>query len=620
MCGIYGLVSLDQAVDPSEGLRRTQMLTHRGPDFRGSRLRDNVFLGHTRLSILDLTPAGNQPFTDGEDALVFNGEIYNWRALQQQYLAGETLHSRSDTEVLFLLLKRMGSSCLPLLNGMFAFAFHEPAKRTLLLARDTVGIKPLYFVSGASRFEFSSEIKSLEYEPDLNRLKEFVIFNRFGEDFLPFANVHEVLPGNYVALDCVTGRQTQHAYLEVESRVRRETYQQLAARHDLVDELDTLLQRSVALHEQSDAPIGVLCSGGVDSSIISAIVAKRHPNIALYHADFEGEGSEAHFADMVARHIGAPINKTRISQGQFWELFPEVTFAQDMPVSQPHSVSLCLIARKAQQDGLKVLLSGEGADELFGGYWWHQYYKNSLSKRSPRWWPSNVLSHAVRSFLTRFEGPDAYLYFKYAAPEHQQSAHVGFGFSTWSLGEPVHALSLVGQDFRAWSRWQHALASYDWMSDKREASVQSFMLLNMRFLMQQLLQRLDRMLMIRSIEGRVPFLENSLFDFALNLPLSQKIRRKETKFLLKQVALRYLPADVVTRGKMGFTVPWLTYADKFPKILEDGFVADWTKLTRAELKAWTQQDAGLLYKLIAIEVWGRIFVHKERWQDVRVEF
>lgn len=181
------------------------------------------------------------------------------------------------------------------------------------------------------------------------------------------------------------------------------------------------------------------------------------------------------------------------------------------------------------------------------------------------WWPSNVLSRAVRSFLTRFEGPDAYLYFKYAAPEYQQSAHVGFGFSTWSLGEPVHALSLVGQDFRAWSRWQHALASYDWMSDKREASVQSFMLLNMRFLMQQLLQRLDRMLMIHSIEGRVPFLENSLFDFALNLPLSQKIRRKETKYLLKQVALRYLPSDVVTRGKMGFTVPWLTYADKFPQ-------------------------------------------------------
>lgn len=619
MCGIYGKVGFEQQVDSQECLRRTQMLNHRGPDYCGTYSTESIFLGHARLSILDLTPAGNQPFGDGEAQLVFNGEIYNWQELRSQYLAGQELHSHSDTEVLFLLLRKMGTSCLPLLNGMFGFAYFTRASQKLILARDMAGIKPLYFIPRSTNFEFSSEIKNLEYTPDLNRLKEYLIFGRFGEDFLPYANVSEVLPGTYVELDCISGKWSPKTYREFESLVDPKTYRQQAASGNLVDHLDALLQRSVAMHEQSDAPIGFLCSGGLDSSLITAIAAKRHSNIALYHADFEGEGRELSFAEQVARHVGAPLHTTKISRGKFWQMFAENTYAQDLPIQHPHSLSLSLIAERVQADGLKVLLSGEGADELFDGYYFYPSYERLMHSKSSTRDPRRILSKLLRKVWSRLQSdPDPYWFFSEFNSIFQQHAHVGFG-DAWSLSEPIQALSLVGQDFKAWARWQQATEAFGWMEDKREAGVQSFQLFYMRYHLQPLLHRLDRMLMLHSIEGRVPYLENDVMQFSLNLPLSRKINGRSGKYLLKQVALRYLPADIVNRQKIGFVVPWGSYAKQFPKILEDGFVAEWTRLTKKQLISWVNDDPVQLYRLISIEVWGRIFVHKTPWTDLNVE-
>ena len=620
MCGIYGKVGFGRQVDAQEGLRRTQMLNHRGPDYCGVYSTDSIFLGHARLSILDLTPAGNQPFGDDEAQLVFNGEIYNWQELRSTYLPGQELRSHSDTEVLFLLLRKMGAACLPLLNGMFAFAYYTVSTRKMLLARDMVGIKPLNFVAGPSQFEFSSEIKNLDYEPDLNRLKEYLVFGRFGEDFLPYANVREILPGSFVELDCASGQWSQKPYREVESLVSPEAYRQLASSSNLVDQLDGLLQRSIAMHEQSDAPIGFLCSGGLDSSLITAIAAKRRPNIALYHADFEGEGRELDYAEQVARHVGAPLRKTTLTKEEFWQLFPELTYALDLPIQHPHSISLSLIARKARADGVKVLLAGDGADELFMGYPFYSSYAGSLSNYRHRGDPRTILRMALNALRRALNSaPDPYWFFSDINRAFQKHAHVGFGGDAGSLAEPFKALGLVSQDFKAWARWQQATEAYAWMGDNREANVLSFQLFYMRNFLQPLLHRLDRMLMNPSVEGRVPFLENELMQFALNLAVSQKINGSSNKHLLKQVALRYLPANIVNRTKKGFTVPFAQYVTKYPKILENGFVADWTRLTKKQLVSWCNGDIDQLYRLISIEVWGRIFVHKTPWTDIRVD-
>lgn len=620
MCGIYGKIGFGRKVDASECLRRTQMLNHRGPDYCGAYSAENIFLGHARLSILDLTPAGNQPFGDGQAQLIFNGEIYNWQELRSKYLAGQEFHSHTDTEVLFLLLRKMGAACLPLLNGMFAFAYYTVATRKIILVRDKVGIKPLNFVAGSSYFEFSSEIKNLDYEPDLSRLKEYLVFNRFGEDFLPYANVREVLPGSFVELDCDSGQWSQNPYCEVESLISPEIFSSLANSENLVDQLDALLQRSVSMHEQSDAPIGFLCSGGLDSSLITAIAAKRRQNIALYHADFEGEGRELDYAEQVARHVGAPLIKTTLTKDQFWQLFPEMTYALDLPIQHPHSISLSLIAQKARTDGVKVLLAGDGADELFMGYWFYSAYARSLSKYRHPGDPRTLLRKFI-NVLRRSIGfeQDPYWFFSDINRSFQKHAHVGFGGDTCSLADPYQAMSLISQDFKGWKRWHQATEAFAWMGDCREANVLSFQLFYMRNFLQPLLHRLDRMLMNPSVEGRTPFLENELIQFALNLPLAQKINGSSGKHLLKQVALRYLPPDIVNRTKKGFTVPFASYVTKYPKILDNGFVADWTRMTKKELVTWCNGDIDLLYKLISIEVWGRIFVHKTPWTEIRVE-
>ncbi|TLS78406.1 asparagine synthase (glutamine-hydrolyzing) [Mariprofundus erugo] len=620
MCGIYGKVWLDKKADTEDGQRRTQALNHRGPDYCGMYSDKNVFLGHARLSIQDLTEAGNQPFGDGESKLIFNGEIYNWHEIYSQYLSDQPLHTHSDTEVLYLLLKKMGANCLPLLDGMFAFAYYTKSTRQLILARDMTGIKPLNFVPGLLGFEFSSEIKNLELAPDLNRLKEFFYFGRFGEDFLPYENLNEVLPGSYVILDCESNQWSQQPYREAESLVDSATYNRLLTSDDLVDQLDSLLQRSVAMHEQSDAPIGFLCSGGLDSSLITAIAAKRHGNMALYHADFEGEGRELEYAERVAKHVGAPLHKTTLSKKEFWQYFPEMTYSMDLPIQHPHSVSLNLISKKVRADGVKVLLAGDGADELFLGYPFYSSYANSLSNfRSAG--DFKTLIRKIVNVIRRAVNPisNSYWYFCDIDRGFQKHAHVGFGGDASSFLPPFQAMSLVSQDFKAWKRWSQATNAYDWMKDGREASVLGFQLFYLRYFLQPLLHRLDRMLMETSVEGRVPFLENELIRFALNLPVDKKINHDGGKYLLKQVALRYLPEDIVNRRKKGFTVPFKNYVTKYPDILDGGFVSDWAHLTRKELVSWCNGDVDMLYRLISIEVWGRIFVHKTHWSEINID-
>ena len=620
MCGIYGKVTFNRGLDVSECLRRTKMLNHRGPDYCGHYTSANVFLGHTRLSILDLSPASNQPFGDSEAQLIFNGEIYNWNYLRERYLPDRDLTTRSDTEVLFELFRQMGPDCLPLLNGMFSFAYFDRKSNKIFLARDMVGIKPLYFTANTDQFELSSEIKNLDYQTDLTRMKEYLWFGRFGENFLPFSNVLEVSPGSFVELDCSSGNWTQSAYREVESLGDPAMHAELASAGDLVDRLDELLQRSVHLHEQSDAPIGYLCSGGLDSSLITAIAAKGGQNLSLYHADFEGAGRELHYAEQVSRHVGAPLRKTTLGKDDFWRKFPELTYASDLPIQHPHSVSLNVVAQRARDDGVKVLLAGDGADELFMGYWFYSAYASSLSDFWSRWDPRTAL-RKVQNAVRRRVAPsaDPYWYFANVHRGFQRHAHVGFGGDATHMALPFQGLAFVNQDFKAWKRWQQALEANRWMADGREKSALSFQMFYMRQFLQPLLHRLDRMLMNPSVEGRVPFLENDLMKFAFNLEMRQKSSGSTTKHLLKQVALRYLPPEIVNRKKRGFTVPFASYITKYPDLLNDGFVGDWAGLTNKEIQSWCNGDVDQIYRLLSIEVWGRIFVHKTPWTDIAIE-
>lgn len=620
MCGLYGRVSFGSDLNVVECLRRTKMLEHRGPDFLGHYTSENVFLGHTRLSILDLSPSGNQPFGIGKPRLAFNGEIYNWRELKARYLGDIELNTRSDTEVLYELLRKMGPDCLPLLNGMFSLAFYDGAARKIYLARDTVGIKPLYLIADSTGFEFSSEIKNLRYSVDAGRLNHYLCFGTFGEDYLPFGNVREIPPGSFAVIDCLNGTWTQTAFQEIESFADPDTYSELSCSTNLVDRLDELLQRSIRIHEQSDAPIGYLCSGGLDSSLITAMAAKRGQNMALYHADFEGGHRELDYAQQVASHVGAPLRTTTLGKELFWRKFAEITYASDLPVQHPHAVSLNLIAQRARNDDVKVLLAGDGADELFMGYWFYSAYASSLSQFWGKFDFRTVLRKA-QNLLRRNVRPyaDPYWYFANIQRAFQKHAHVGFGGDCNHLSNPLQGLALVNQDFKPWKSWQRALETYSWLGDNRESNTLSFQMFYMRQFLQPLLHRLDRMLMNTSVEGRVPFLENDLMRFALNLEVKQKANGNTTKYILKELASRYLPQNIVHRRKQGFSVPFADYVTGYPNILNDGFVSDWTRLSNKELRAWCNDDLDQIYRLVSIEVWGRIFVEKTPWADIDVK-
>lgn len=616
MCGIYGYISHKNPFLPEEKVDKLRMLSHRGPDNTGFYHKDNLFLGHMRLSILDLSDAANQPFQDSQCCLIYNGEIYNYLQLREKHLGGKHWLTSSDTEVLFELLRLQGIGCLPLLNGMFALAFYDKSKNELLLARDTVGIKPLYYIAEPDFFEFSSEIKSLSFVPDLDALKDVLVYGHFEEGCLPYKNVKELMPGHVLQLELGTGKYRIEPFVRLEDKVNDARFKEFSQAGNLASQLDSLLQSSILLHLQSDAPIGALCSGGIDSSLISALAVKHRKDVRLYHAGVAGERGEEGYARMVSDHLNVPLESIRMTKEEYWNAFPVVTYHNDLPIYHPNDISLYSICRKAQSDGMKVLLSGEGADELFGGYAWHQYFASVLKRYDrrvmSRGFLGGVISRAIERISQSGGFPDL------DKDDFIHCSALGIGYSSGEIGSLARSSSLAAQQFKAWKRWMENLEVYEGLAGKNEAAVLSFLLNNLYGHLSSILHRTDRILMMNSLEGRVPFLENSIFEFALNLPLRQKISGKEGKVILKKVASRYLPHEVVYRRKAGFPVPWYEYLPSVPHILNDGFVCGWTGLSAMNLQSWYRSDPLLKFRLISIEVWGRIFVWDQDPEDVKV--
>ncbi len=622
MCGIYGRISFRGEPDGGEGLRRLSLLAHRGPDHQGHYSESGVFLGHVRLSIIDPDPAAHQPFGaaqggpfgGGSARLVYNGEVYNFLGLRGEFQDAEW-RTRSDTEVVFRFLRTHGEACLPRFNGMFALAYWDGEKKSLLLARDRAGIKPLYYRADESGFEFASEIKAFGQKPGhFEALKEVLARGYVGTD-LPFPDVKELEPGHQLRVDQVSGKWESHPFAPLQGMVDSERMREFQDPATWEGELERRLEASVDLHLQSDAPLAALCSGGIDSSLLSAL-AHRRRNLPLYHCGVEGRGGEEHFAQAVARHLKTELIVERMRPEDYWELLPEVTWHLDLPVYFQNDVGLHLIARRAHRDGIKVLWCGEGSDELFGGYTWHQdLHRLLLGRKRLR----SLGPFAERAWKKTRSLLDFWLGRPHFTPEETtRFAAFGLCYPAPGIDRIYKGYALASEDFRAWKRWDESLRAYAGHAPADEVPVQALLLDNLRGHLRSILHRTDRVLMANSIEGRVPFLENSLMEFALNLPLQAKIRGRKGKALLKAVARRHLPASIIDRPKMGFPVPWERYLPEHPRILTDGFVSEWTRLTPEQISAFHGGDPALRFRLIAIEVWGRIFAFGEKPASIRV--
>jgi asparagine synthase (glutamine-hydrolysing) len=612
MCGLFGVFFFDRTQQPERerALRSVHSLDHRGPDAQGMHLAEGIVLGHTRLSFLDLSPEGNQPLWDSQRryALIYNGEIYNFRELRAGLRErGYSFRTESDTEVLLYGLIDAGPAFLRDADGMFAFALYDRVEHSLLVGRDRFGIKPLYVAHRPDGLVFSSELKALRDWIDF-RANERMLAAYLGGFDLPTAGA-TFLQGVDFFPTGASGRVTAERrtlepqpFFPVEEFWQPDLRNELARRpvRKLIDRFDELLAESVRLHMIADVPVGALCSGGVDSSLILALATKHSSSLAIFHANVLGKHSEFPAAQTLAKHLRLDLVSVEVRDSDFLEQMPDVISNLEFPfLYHPNSIPFLQVTRLVQSRGTKAVLTGEGADEILLGY--ADIPLRGLIRRYHR------AIDAVRSVVHRIPWVGNILWRTPAGAEPPLGKLIVGGFEEDALPE-------------------FAAAALD--SGDAETQRIAFQLLG--YHLRTLLMRNDRLGMAASIEARFPYLEHELVRFAVNLPRSLKIRTStsaideirhpliSTKWILRQVAARYLPRELAFRVKRGFPTGAFDRIRIDTKYFNDSWLASHYRLDRRGLaqmhRSASRHD---LLRLLMLDAWGRIVLEQEPREAVR---
>lgn len=549
MCGIVGVMY----ADPTRRCEREILTTmrdtfvYRGPDDAGLYLEGPVGLGHRRLSIIDLR-GGHQPMSidDGAYWIVFNGEIYNYRSLREELIRkGHHFQTQSDTEVILRLYAEQGEACVHALNGMFAFAIWDMRRRTLFLARDRMGVKPLYYAVTQEAFLFASEIKAIVNSGLVSArcreeaVGEYLLFRQVAGPETLFREVMSLPPGCTLMLHDGSPRIARYWS-------PRPPQDRLAIPYEEAKEtLTELLYDSVKLRLISDVPVGTFCSGGVDSSLVTALAAKiKGDAVNTFSVGFdEPEYDESAFALMVSKQYGTIHHQLIIGNDEFSELFPRMVWQNDEPLHFANSVQIFALSRLAKQS-VTVVLTGEGSDELFAGYPRYRIpgmaaiYRRMLSplRASIRFWGRLSGDHRIAK-LDRFAARTSFETLLYNS----------------SVVHPDVVSAIAPHLVQ--SRLEYRRSCLAGTHDLGLDAVGKLLLLDQECFLVSILNRQDKMSMAASIESRVPFMDYRIVEFANRLPSSYKLRGGTGKILVKDVARAFLPSETVDRRKSGFGVP-----------------------------------------------------------------
>ena len=601
MCGLVGILRRDgEKIDANRIDLMLAPMLHRGPDGRGCWAEDEVALGHLRLSILDLSERASQPIASagGEAVLVYNGEVYNFRALRSELeREGAVFASSGDTEVVLQALLRWGPErAIPRFNGMFALAYFDRRSRELWLARDRFGIKPLYRAECGGELLFASEPQALLAHPGMTRrpdrlaIASHILRGRQDARLTFFEGVEAIEPGTWWRIGR-SGAQ-QHRYYHVLDAL--DVPRLLAARPDgAVSRLEALLDQSVRLHLASDVPLATICSGGVDSSLVAACASRHHQDLRCYVADEPSHRGEGRFAQRVADHLGVQLTRVMMDRETQLRHWPEATWFEGHPLYARSSVALFVLARACRADGIKVLLNGEGSDELFGGY-------PTQAGAYREWRLRNRLVLLLDPFQQRR---------KRSFRRLRSDRFLGVSRLD-ALG--TTGIAVIDGDGELRRR-----ALEEKLGPVRSAADRAFLvrcLDDLYFILDPLLRRHDRMAMAASIEMRVPFLENDLIDFAIHLPRRAKLHRGQSKWVVKQMAEKRLPADIVHARKRAFPMPG-EFDLGCEELLAGGAAAEllhWTQRTRQELIPMLRRRSNLRFALVGLELWGRIHLRGDK--------
>jgi asparagine synthase (glutamine-hydrolysing) len=548
MCGIVGLFLRHSACDAVAIDRMRDLVVHRGPDDSGSFVAGPVGLGHRRLSIIDLG-SGHQPMAtaDGRFTIVFNGEIYNYRELRRELEAeGARFRTLSDTEVILHLHARSGDAAVRRLNGIFAYALWDAAEQRLLLVRDRAGIKPLYYSATTQGVAFGSEIKSLFLSGCVpariatRHVGEYLLYRHVAGTETLFEGVQSLSPGHMLE---IRAGQPGMPLAYWDPNAFPAGFQ--GTFDDAVEALDGVLRAAVERQLVADVPVGTFCSGGIDSSLVTAMAARHAPGaINTYSVGFDDSRyDESAYARMAASACGTRHHELRLSEAEFAAALPNLVWHHDLPLNFANSVHIYAVSRLARGD-VTVVLTGEGSDELFGGY--PRYYIPRLL--APLGWLPATLRGGLGAALR--SAPDHRLVKLGAFLRRDRDAWLLFNNAT---ADPDVVAPLLPEttDLRGPCRRTCLAEALAAAPDR----VTALAALDFRTYLSSILDRQDKMSMATSIEARVPFLDNEVIDFARSLPLAYRQTLRSRKRVLKHVAMRYLPADIVHRRKSGFGVP-----------------------------------------------------------------
>jgi asparagine synthase (glutamine-hydrolysing) len=561
MCGIVGIIDRDKPADLKLLEQMRDTMPYRGPDDNGlwTNNSQNVALAHLRLSILDPTPAGHQPRIEqsGMYAITYNGEVYNYIEVREKLITlGYEFETGTDTEVILKAYIEYGRDCLKYFNGMFVFAIWDEQKCETFLARDRLGIKPLYYYVHGSKIYFASEtkaiLKALENKPELNveLIDKYMSFGYIpGEDTL-HRGLKRLLPGHSMVID-----QGNHIDITQYWDLHFKEEQDKGFDHYLI-ETQALLNNSIDLRLRSDVPLGIFLSGGVDSSAVVGLLAERvDEQLKTFSIayDFGDKFDETKYAQMVAKKFNTEHHEIKISPQQFKEFIPEFIHLMDEPVTEAAAISLFFVSKLAKEK-VTVALSGEGSDEIFAGYDLYHYMQIIEKYRSvtPRFLRSlfatvskKVLghSHKVSKYLNLATLPLSERYNGMSTYDEQQKTLL------YKTDFKETLASLKGDEPRL---FQKALFE----KTKNNDPLNQMLYFDTKtWLVDDLLIKADRMSMATSIELRVPFLDYRLVEFAASIPVKYKMRKGVGKYILKKMMEPILPKEIIYRPKMGFPTP-----------------------------------------------------------------
>lgn len=614
MCGIAGIVDFEvKGVDRNALQGMMDATAHRGPDGRGMFFDENLGLGHLRLSIIDLSNIADQPLfsANGDYVIIFNGEIYNYAEIKAQLDGKYAFKTHSDTEVLLNAYIEWGQNCLHKLNGMFSFVIYDRNNRTLFGARDPFGIKPFFYSNNGSKFLFASEIKAILnsrlVERKLNEplLYDFVVFNRTDHsEETCFSGINNLRPGHCVTIDLQKAAVTIEQYYTLPALRDIET-----GYEETKQELFKHLNKSIELHLVSDVEVGSALSGGLDSSAIVALMRKHLPpqkNINTFSAVYSSEWDkdEKKYVDALAGHIPIQTNFVKPTAGQLLSDLDKLIYQQEEPFASASIFASWSVYSEVRKKGIKVLLNGQGADELFGYDYMAAFYFYELFVK----FKCATLIKELYAFATK------------------QVFGVRFTFTLFAfllapafLKQRLIRASGTLATKKFLKRYSAASSFYTrfFNSKTLNENVRNHLL----YKLHHLLRVEDKNSMFFSVEGRVPFLEKELVEYSMNIPSAYKVRNGEVKSILRDVMRPLLPVAINNRkDKIGYATPmddwfrtpeWVTYIDDLlssPKQpMCDYLDLDLVKKKWGAHKLNQQNNSQAIWKYVYLTRWYNIY-------------